>query len=93
MKELTIKCFPAINTSGIERSTRILNGGAGLDLWLQIERGEADGFSEHLSTHWFVYTRADGHQKHYITNDESQVRLFNECVERSDQWSYQSFRL
>jgi hypothetical protein len=96
MKELTIKCYPAVNPDALasEQRTMILNGYEVANKhWQLIIKQQHQGYTQHLSVHWFKYIREDGHEKHYITNDPSQAKhLLGLC--RSDgRWRYVSFWL
>jgi hypothetical protein len=96
MKELTIKCYPAIDPAALlsEQRTMIINGyEVANEQWHLIINRLHQGFNPHLSAHWFRFTREDGHEKHYITNDPSQAKhLLGLC--RSDRrWRYVSFWL
>ena len=94
MDNLTIKCFPAIDTANIERRTLILNCEyKALDHWLLRSNNRSSVFSFHLSAHWFKYQRKDGHIKHYLTNDEQEVKKLLRLVSEDKNWSYSSFLL
>lgn len=94
MENLTILCYPAVDTSGIERSTLILNcEKKALEHWLLIEQNRSEHFSPHLSVRWFKYYREDGHVKHYLTNCELAAKMCHDRVNEDERWRFASFRL
>ena len=96
MKELTIKCYPAVNPDALvsEQRTIILNGYEVANKhWHLIIRQQHQGFNPQLSAHWFKYIREDGHEKHYVTNDPVQAKSLQGLCESDERWRYVSLSL
>lgn len=96
MTQLAIKCYPAIDSAVLlsKQQTLILNGNeVASKHWQLIIRQNHQGFTPHLSAHWFRYIRHDGHEKHYITNDPNQAKRLQGLCDEDEAWSYLSFWL